>query len=468
MRYLILILLIFLVSCNKIIEAPKEMKLVREPAVAGAFYPSNKEELKLMVKGFLDNAKKNLTNVYGLVVPHAGYIYSGQVAAEGFKQLDGAAKVIVIAPSHYVRFYGASIPNVTHYKTPLGEIKISPLAQQLLKEPLIISSPQVHKNEHAIEVELPFLQLTLKEFELIPIVTGIIEPKELAEILIKYIDDSTVIVASSDFSHYYPYDVAIKLDNNCIKAIPTLNFSLMERCEACGKIPVLTLMHIASSLGWKGKFIDYKNSGDTAGTKDRVVGYIAVAFYKEVITEEEKEFLLKLARTTLNEYLTKKTLPIVNEGNLSENLKRVSGCFVTLKKFGMLRGCIGHILPREPLYKCVIDNAINAALHDIRFNPVSYEELKDIKIEISVLTQPKRLKYNNPEELLNKLKPLKDGVVIKQGFYQSTYLPQVWEQLPNKIDFLTNLCRKAGLALNCWQDPNTIVETYNAIVFEEH
>jgi hypothetical protein len=447
----------------------KEVVIIRQPAVSGSFYPSNREELSGMINSYLKNANpREISKVRGLVEPHAGYIFSGPTVAYGYKEIEGGDYkiVIMIGPSHHVRFEGVSIPNATHYKTPLGLVKVSEKAKELLKEDLISNVAKVHEKEHSIEVQIPFLQTVLEDFEIVPIVTGNADPEKLANILIKYIDDKTLIIASSDLSHYYPYEEARSLDSFCINSIPNLDFKGMQNCEACGKIPILTLMYIANKLGWSGETLDYRNSGDTAGSKERVVGYTSIAFF-EGLSKNEQEFLLSLARKTLDSYLLNGTRPTVDENELTPNLRKIQGCFVTLNKFGNLRGCIGHILPQEELYKCVIDNAISAALYDKRFKPVEYNELKDIEIEISVLSVPKILEHDSPEDLLNKLRPGIDGVVLKSGIHQSTYLPQVWEQLPDKEEFLSRLCLKGELSQNCWKDPNTEVLTYQAFVFHE-
>ena len=361
-----------------------EEKIVREPAVAGRFYPAEKDELERMVNSFLNNCEfKHYGRVRGLIVPRAGYIFSGQVAACGFKQVSKDVKtVIILGPSHHVYFKGFYVPNYTHFKTPLGEVKVSEKAYLLRKERL--SSNVDDRLEHSIEVEVPFIQEVLGDFEIIPIMTGVVDPKELAEILLKYIDDSTIVVASSDLSHYHPYEVAKRLDESCIDSILNLSIDKIEGCEACGKIPILTLAYLAKRLKWDPKFFEYKNSGDVTGDLRSVVGYTSIGFY-EGLNREEEEILLKIARETLEDYLSNASIPSINENSLPESLKENKGCFVTLYKNGRLRGCIGSLLPLEPLYRCVVRNAINAAVHDLRFFPVRKEELKDVKIEKIIL-----------------------------------------------------------------------------------
>lgn len=456
------------------INEKKLVKIVRKPAVSGQFYPSNRGKLKAMIEEYIENAKEKriVGKIRGLVSPHAGYIFSGKVAAYGYKELIGRdyKTVFILGPSHYVRFKGASIANVTHYETPLGEVKLSEKVKEMRKEPLIVSNKFAHLREHSVEVEIPFLQKVLKNFTIVPIVLGDVNPREFSEILSKYIDDKSLIVASSDLSHYYSYEKALELDKHCITSIPELNFSeMIDKCEACGKIPILTLMYLAKEKGWKGQLLNYNNSGDTYGSKERVVGYSSIVFYEKMegeIEKKDKEFLLKLARETLKGYLKNGSKPGVEEDKLSSELKERKGCFVTLEKNHQLRGCIGHILPQEPLYKCVMDNAINAALHDPRFTPVKYDELKDVEIEISVLSIPKKLNYSSPEDLLSKLTPEKDGVILKSGWREATYLPQVWEQIPEKEIFLSSLCRKGGMSSDCWKK-GIEVYTYHARVFRE-
>jgi len=449
-------------------ESKSENIIARKPAVAGSFYPKDRDELERAVDGFLEKAEDvRLPNVRGLVAPHAGYVYSGLTAAYDFKQLVGRdiTTVIVLAPSHYVRLKDASVLDVTHFETPLGLIKVSPKVKELLKEDGFANIPSAHAQEHSLEVELPFLQRTLGDFELIPVVVGDADPKALASVLAKYVDDKTLVVASSDLSHYYPYAEAVKLDSACTSAIPLLDFEGMKSCQACGSIPIQILMLIAEERGWVGKLLDYRNSGDTAGDKSRVVGYSSVAFF-DGLTPGEEDVLLKLARDTLNQYYEDGSRPEIEENALTPKMKKLSGCFVTLNKNGDLRGCVGHILPQVPLYECVIENALNAALHDTRFNPVAKDEVPDLHIDVSVLTLPEKMTYSSPDDLLRKLVPGRDGVVLKVRGRQSTYLPQVWEQLPDKEEFLTSLCRKQGSSGDCWKS-GAEVEVYRAQVFEE-
>ncbi len=475
-----------------------EIKEIREPAVAGLFYPNDKKELAENVDRLLaDAAPKPVENLRALVCPHAGYRFSGHTAAVGYKLLRGMDidTVVVMAPSHYASFDGASIPKVDAYQTPLGLIAVSPEASKLAKlKPFVVNPPcevrrpswwrqapkelpafgedTPHSWEHSLEVQLPFLQQTLKNFRLAPIIFGRVDPKAVADALDEVIDGKTLLVASSDLSHYHPYETAKRLDDRCIKAICSLDPERVERQEACGKGPILTLIHLARKNGWRAKLLDYRNSGDTSGDKSGgVVGYAAIAFYEPAVdngnefTEEQRKFLLKLARKTVTASVRHEPLPVVDRQDVDSALAQRRACFVTLTIDGRLRGCIGSIFPEEPLYRAVIRKAQAAAMADPRFPPVTPKELKRIEIEISVLTLPEELEFDSPEELLEKLRPGVDGVVLRLGNRQATYLPQVWEKIPEKRSFLSHLAKKAGLGPSEWMNDRVEILVYQVEAF---
>ena len=475
-----------------------KIEKVRTPAVAGTFYPGDKETLGKAVDALLAQTRSaNLPNVRALICPHAGYRYSGLTAAVGYKQLVGRdlTTVVVLAPSHTAAFGGASVPDVDAYETPLGLVVLSAEAKRLAaRKPFAVNpagrvqrpqwgrdlaegeAPTPHTWEHSLEVHLPFLQKVLKDFTLVPAVLSQIDPAAAAKALAPLLNDKTILIASTDLSHYEPYDTARKLDSACVSAILKLDVTGLGADSACGRGPVLTVMHLARAKGWKPILLDYRNSGDTAGDKSRVVGYAAIAFYeptavaatKAEFSAAERKVLLDLARRTVTAAVSNKPLPAPDAKTLPETFRPARGCFVTLNKKGQLRGCIGYILPYKPLHQAVIDNAVSAALRDNRFKPVAPEELKDIEIEISILTVPAELKFSSPKDLLAKLRPNVDGVVLKfaQG-RQSTYLPQVWGQIPDKEQFLGSLSVKAGMPADAWTQPGLTVLTYQAEVFHE-
>jgi MEMO1 family protein len=469
---------------------------VRRPAVAGQFYPGSAATLSSTLDTYFAGAKPAPLpgRVRALIAPHAGYIYSGQVAAVGYKSLDRQFKrVFILASNHsqvYKRF-AFSVSSAAFFDTPLGRVKVSPIAGELLKNKLFADVEEA-QDSHVIEVQLPFLQKILTDFEIIPIVTGWVgtsEINEAAQIISRYVDDQTLIVVSSDLSHYYPYAKAVELDTSCTKALEALDVEKASSCEACGLHAALILLNIARSNGWQGKILDYKNSGDTAGSKDQVVGYSAIAYYNEQgkeslkredktqagsdpapgeLTENDKRALLGLSRSALNASAAGNKMTEVDESNFSNLLRQQRACFVTLKKHGDLRGCIGRLVATEPLYICVMSNTVNAALHDTRFEPVAPDELKDIEIEVSVLSPAVSYDGERPDALVKFLAGHNRGVILKRGWNQSTFLPQVWEELVTEDEFLGHLCRKGGMEYGCWKDAATGVSTYEVVAFKEH
>jgi len=464
--------------------------------VAGLFYPDEEATLAQTIVGLLENAPEHhVPGLKALVCPHAGYAYSGLTAASAYKTLAGrdVKTVVILAASHYAAFQGASVPNVDAYQTPLGTVPISEKAQALVKTSPFVLEPkcfvqrppwwrQASKSappagedtpetwEHSVEVQVPFLQQVLKGFKILPIVFGTADPEQVAKALAAILDDKTVVLASSDLSHYHAYETAKRLDGRCVKAICDLNLDEMKDQEACGKLPILTLMHLGRLKEWKTRLLDYRNSGDTSGEKDRVVGYTAVAFYEpapEGFAAAERSFLLDLARRTLTNVATNGGLPVLRSDDVPAKLRETKACFVTLTKAGSLRGCIGHIQPQEALYLAVIHNAQGAARHDPRFPPVGADEAGEIKIEISVLTEPQPLRFDSPEDLLARLRPHTDGVLLRIGPRNATFLPQVWSQIPDKVQFLNRLAQKAGCEPSAWRGKDTAVLTYRVEAFHE-
>jgi len=267
-------------------DAPHELiapARVRQPAVAGQFYPADPDELARAVDGYLEPVPiAPIAGLRALVAPHAGYRFSGPTAAFAYQQLRGRkpGTVYVLAPSHHAAFAGVSIPDVDAYRTPLGLCRLSAKAVELRKLSPFTSVPAAHASEHSLEVQLPFLQRVVGEFELVPLVFGKVDPRAVAEALVDRLEPTSIVIASSDLSHYYPDATARKLDRATVAAIEQLDIDGIAHGEACGKLPILTVVHIARQLGWKAKVLDYRNSGDTAGSKDRVVGYAAIAFYE--------------------------------------------------------------------------------------------------------------------------------------------------------------------------------------------
>jgi hypothetical protein len=457
---------------------------VRKPVFAGSFYPSEKDMLEKKIDGFLKAAElkseKINSHLIGIMVPHAGYEFSGEVAAYAYSQLkDGPYKtVIIIGSSHRMPFRGISIYPSGAWATPLGKVEIDRKAAQKLMEQckaIKVFIP-AFEEEHSLEVQLPFLQKTLKSFRIIPLLIGSMDTddyRSLSDALVKMLRQNpkeTLIVASSDMSHYHTYNKANQIDLSALKEIETLNADRLldglnnGKHELCGAHGLIALIMASKTLNAEAKTLYYANSGDVTVDKNRVVGYGSVAFYYPIddhaLNKKEQKTLLMIARKTVDEYITKGTMPEfqIKEGKLLE--KR--GAFVTLTKKGELRGCIGYITSVEQLYKAVSEMAVAASSRDPRFPAVSRNELEDIHIEISVLSPLKLINSKNGVDVG------RHGLYITRGNYSGLLLPQVAvEQRWNKEEFLKQTCRKAGLPANIWKEKGTNIYTFTAQIISE-
>jgi AmmeMemoRadiSam system protein B/AmmeMemoRadiSam system protein A len=482
-RFFILVFSFLALACG-------QQRSVRPPLVAGSFYPADPKELTAMVDGFLAQAKPApVLNLIAIVSPHAGYPYSGPVAAWSYALLKGRKydRVVVIAPDHMEGFSFVSVFDGEAYSTPLGRVPVDrEFAKKLAgSNSLIKLSDRGHKaggerSEHALEVQLPFLQRVLGEFQLVPVVMGTQSYeacRALGLALAQLIRDSnTLIVASSDLSHYHPYDEAVRLDRKTLNAIQEWDYLSMSRnfehriWEACGGGPIIAAMIAAERLGAnQATVLRYANSGDTAGDKSRVVGYGAIAISKEtrntsttgnfVLSPADRAELLRLARKSVETVVRDRKM-YEPDASFSAALALERGAFVTLTEHGDLRGCIGYMSPMKPLAITVREVATLAAMRDYRFPPVSQGELADIDYEVSVLSPMHRVLD------VNQIQPGRDGLLIKQGDTEGVLLPQVAsENRWDRTTFLRQTCRKAGLAEECWREPATDIFSFTAVVF---
>jgi AmmeMemoRadiSam system protein B len=259
--------------------------MIRRPAVAGQFYPAQAQQLLGDVREYIDGAKTtgNGGTCKGLIVPHAGYVYSGPVAAEGYAQLahldqSTSYNVVIMAPSHHVAFQGAALPEADVFRTPLGDVAVAKVDRLLAGSTSVFVSAQAHALEHAIEVQLPFLQVALRKFSIVPLVLGDVDCVKLAHEIVELGLPHCLVIASSDLSHYDPYDTAVAHDHATIDLIMKGRSDDLTGEDACGFMAVRTLMAIAHLKGWRPQLLDYRNSGDTAGDKSAVVGYAAISF----------------------------------------------------------------------------------------------------------------------------------------------------------------------------------------------
>ena len=466
------------------------MKKNQKPVVAGRFYDANPTALKSQLAQFYAKAAPaKQQHVIAVIAPHAGYVFSGQIAADAYNQIDPEMqykRVFVIASSHQMQCDGASVYTVGNYETPLGEIVVdTALCQKLINENSVFRFvPEAHSREHSLEVQLPFLQVHLKHnFLLVPVIIAtqrVEDVKKIAAALQPYFTDENLFVISSDFSHYPAYADAKKVDSETADAIcsgnPESLVSVIQEHEKsgiknlstdiCGWTSALTLMYLTQNKGFTYHKISYANSGDSPyGDTARVVGYHAIAVSRNKsgfsLSDDEKTALLIIARQTLVARLERNETFVPDSSALGSNLFAQCGMFVSLHKNGDLRGCIGRFGSDIPLYKLAGEMALAAAFQDSRFNQLTREELSAIDIEISVLTPMVPIK-DTSEIILGK-----HGIYIRSGRRSGTFLPQVATQTHwTKEEFLGHCSRdKAGLGWDGWKNAELFI--YEAIVFDE-
>ncbi|MBI3330935.1 MAG: AmmeMemoRadiSam system protein B [Candidatus Omnitrophica bacterium] len=469
----------------------------REARVAGQFYPANPAELRGLVTELLGSQPRPAAahKPRILIVPHAGYSYSGPIAASGFRLAQGHAYdgVVVVGFTHRGQFPGSSVDTQDAYETPLGVIPVDRDAVAFLQgSPGIGHVEEAHEaGEHSLEVELPFLQVALPGFRLVPILIGNAEledARRLADALAELAARGDYLfVFSTDLSHYHPYDEARALDEGTVNAIlfetPQAAHRLFAagELEACGRGPILTSLLLAARLGYpERQLVQYANSGDTAGDRSRVVGYAAIAMRDRTaeaapvetlspealrayrpVGPEAGQALVAAARQALQTSLASGVPAPQPALDRHPELSRSTGLFVTLRKAGALRGCIGRIEGEGPLAKLLPEVALDAALRDGRFQPVAPEELSQLHIEVSVLTPPVKLAR------LGDLVAGRDGVILEHQGRHGVFLPQVWEETGwTRLEFLRELAsQKAGLAPDAWKQATLYV--FQDQTFEE-
>lgn len=476
---------------------------VRSAVVAGKFYPDDPAKLSAVIDTMMQQAvSPDIEPPVAIVVPHAGYVYSGQICADAFKLASRSAfdRIVLLGTNHTdPDFQGISVYETGAFETPLGKI---PIDEESAKKLMATGKPvtanrRVHAREHSTEVVLPFIQKVFPKATIIPVIVGGADMamcQQFGRVLAETMrGKSALIIASSDLCHYPDYSDGVQSDRSVLNAMRTLDpgtlVNEVQRVEskrianlattACGLGPILTVMAAARSLGADcGRVISHANSGDTTmGDRSRVVGYAAVSFCRaskpceepltaptspaaSTLTDEQKQVLLAFARNTIRQYLETETTPLFRREDPVFQQKQ--GAFVTLKKHGELRGCIGQMSEDMPLYQTVGRMALSAALHDTRFSRLSLSELKDVEIEISVLTPYQRV------DSADRIQVGRDGVLLKRSGRSAVFLPQVApEQGWNRDEMLDNLCRKAGLSSDCWRQGAEFY-TFQAIIFSEH
>jgi MEMO1 family protein len=456
------------------------MGAVRPAAVAGAFYPGDPRELDATVQYHLSHATADDGPVpKAIIAPHAGYIYSGPIAASAYVRLrparDIIRRVVLLGPCHRVAVQGLALSDADAFATPLGDVPLDKeAAAGILDLPQVQVFDASHQAEHSLEVHLPFLQVVLDDFTLVPLVVGDATPDAVAEVLERlWGGPETLIVISSDLSHYLDYETARRTDSATCEAIENLDPAPIGRDQACGRTPVGGLLALARRRGLRVETLDVRNSGDTAGSKDRVVGYGAWMFLedpKAAVTPSEKdeestfgeatkrllkehgESLLRLAAASIEHGIAHGEPAPIRLAEHPPALQEDGACFVTLYRAGRLRGCIGSSRAHRPLAVDVDVNAFAAAFRDPRFKPLTADEKDGLALSISVLSAPEPMTFADRRAFFAQLRPGIDGLIIEDQGKRGLFLPSVWETLPSPQAFVRRLRVKAGLAANHWSD----------------
>jgi pyruvate formate lyase activating enzyme len=478
----------------------KDAEDTQEPSLAGSFYPKDPAVLEETVGSFIGNAKpKSIPgNIMAIISPHAGFRYSGEVAGYGFKVIKdkGFNTAIIVAPSHRHSFEGIAVLDKDFYLTPLGKVAIDrDITRKLLSFSKNVNYyTQPFLNENSTETQIPFVQKSLPGAKIVLILAGnslYDTCTLLRDALYAAIGErkDIIIIASSDMSHYNSEKRAHIIDSAVLDEIEKFNpeelflkFSKMPGKEKpCGSTAIIGSMMVARKLGAdKISILRYATSADVTGDGSAVVGYASAVIYKsqvdnhqaiekhevekdmeELLNAKERKRLLQIARETLRAYVDNGEKLVINEDN--PVLNKEMGAFVTLHKNGRLRGCIGNIIGKGPLYQTISDMAVQAGTQDSRFSPVNLKELEDIDIEISVLSSLKKI--DNPDEIIMG----KHGVLIKSGFKSGVYLPQVAVETGwNREEFMDSLCmHKAGIPRDSWKNKECDIYIFSTEVFGE-
>ena len=424
----------------------------RQPAVAGYFYPADAATLRQNIRDLLARVSMIADPPKALIAPHAGYSYSGPIAATAYASLTSIRhkirRVVLLGPAHRQFVRGAAVPTDEYFATPLGRIRIDgKLRTRISGLKQVEINDAAFRNEHSLEVHLPFLQTVLEDFSLLPILVGDASADEIAQLLQEvWGGDETLIVVSSDLSHYHDYATACRLDNETSLAIRDLQYTRIGPANACGCRPLHGLLQLSGDKNFTVEILDLRNSGDTAGARDRVVGYGAYALYPPTaIRRHHEPLLMTITSTSIRQGLTtgRPTLPDLS--SLPPSFTTPAAVFVTLQIDNNLRGCIGNTEPVSPLATAVATNSWNAAFRDPRFPPLSAAEYERIDIGISVLSEKSPLQFDSEQALLDQLIPGSSGLVIARGSCRAIFLPSVWENITEPQEFLSRLKQKAGI-----------------------
>ena len=439
--------------------APPER--IRVPNVAGVFYPGDAGALRREVDACLSKASAGGPAPKALIAPHAGYRYSGEIAAGAYARLAPRAqeirRVVLLGPAHYHPVRGVATPAADSFATPLGHVPVDTAwMRRALELAFVHEIDPAFEREHSLEVHLPFLMRMLPRFSLVPLLVGSAAPAEIDTLLeTLWGGPETVIVISSDLSHYLDYESARRLDAKTSEAIVALCPDDVGREQACGRHAVNGLLHLAKRRGLEAAALDVRNSGDTAGPRDRVVGYGAYAFFEPahgVLDLEARRHLLGIAVRSIRHGIEHGRACDVGLDRLPPALRERRASFVTLEACGRLRGCIGSLEATRPLAADVVHNAHGAAFADPRFPPVKEDEVEGLGIKVSVLSPAVPMQVESEADLVAGLRPGVDGLIIEDGDKRATFLPGVWKGIPEPERFVRKLAEKAGWPAGHWSD----------------
>lgn len=438
------------------------MENIRPAAVSGQFYPSDPGVLQQQIAGFINKARPapGCPVPKTLILPHAGYRFSGAVACQGIsllpKDTQNITRVVILSPAHTMQVQGIVAPVCDGFETPLGCVPVdTSCLKQLAEKKIITLSDAPHVKEHGIEVLLPFLQSRLKSFAIVPFVVGKMPPAEVEKILDHLWGDvETLIIISSDLSHYMAAKAAEKTDLNTAQKIELLNGDL-NTAEACGAYALSGFLHTAHERGMRLTRQDLTHSGQTVGNPDRVVGYGCWAASDPLnarLSDQDRLTLLRVAARALNIQARMGKAPSIKPDTLAQPIYGMGAAFITLEQNKRLRGCIGSLRAHQPLVEDVMQNTVKAGFQDPRFKPVTLAELPTLDIEIAYLSAPALLTFESEQDVLSQLVPERDGLIFQDGSKRSTFLPKVWDALNTPEKFLNALKVKAGLRNNHWSD----------------
>ena len=447
------------------------MKNIKRASAAGTFYPADKIELENLLDEFIsETPKASDYSSRAIIVPHAGYIYSGKLAVKGYQYLDKNVKnIFIFAPAHYERIYGCAVVDYDVWETPLGEVVINKeLNRQAGDFCECHTNNFAFEKEHSIDVQIPIIKKMFPNAQIIPILYGCENFKKLSETIKHFWDNKdNAFVISTDLSHFYPEKESKRIDNYTAKMIEENNTKDFEQEQACGAMGICGIVNFAAEKKYSFIRVGLTNSAAETGDSSRVVGYGSWFLYEggksEYIKEYFSDYAIKICKDSIKSGLNLESyLPENYPGVFDED----GACFVTLKINDNLRGCIGSIIAHRPLIQDLYKNAHSSAFSDPRFKPLTIDEFQNVKISVSLLSKPERMSFKDEDDLLSQLVPRRDGLIIREGSYQSVFLPVVWEELSDKKEFLKHLKLKAGLPPNYFSDTFEASRFY-AIEIEE-